>query len=118
MRPYYEDLDVPAGTSYRFQIQMYTGEGSRRDLSDVSAVRGKINYSYEATDSDSISFFCTVDAPSSKGLINCTLSNDQTEGLERRRYLYDIEIDSIVNGHTITERVLEGKVLVDKSITR
>ena len=118
MRPYYEDLDVPAGAAYRFQIQMYTGEGSRRDLGDVSEVRGKINYGYEATDSDSFSFFCTVDAPPSKGLINCTLSDDQTEGMERRRYLYDIEIDTIVNGYKITERVLEGKVLIDKSITR
>lgn len=118
MLPYYEDLDVPAGTSYRFQIQMYTGEGSRRDLSNVSEVRGKINYSYDASDSDSISFFCTVDAPPQKGIINCTLSDSQTEGLKKRRYLYDIEMDYASNGHTVKERVLEGKVIVDKSITK
>ena len=118
MRPYYEDLEVPQGAHYRFQIQMYTGEGSRRDLSNVTEVRGKLNYSYQAGDSDSVSFFCTVDAPPTKGIINCTLSDDQTEGLDRRRYLYDIEMVYNSKGHAITERVLEGKVIVDKNITR
>ena len=118
MRPHYEDLEVPQGADYRFQIQMYTGEGSRRDLSDVQEVRGKINYSYQASDSDAVAFFCTVDAPPSKGIINCTLSDTQTEGLDRRRYLYDIEMVYNSKGHAITERVLEGKVIVDKGITR
>ena len=118
MRPYYEDLEVPQGTDYRFQIQMYTGEGSRRSLRDVTEVRGKINYSYQADDSDAVDFFCTVDAPPEKGIINCTLSAQQTEGLDRRRYLYDIEMVYNSKGYPITERILEGKVIVDKSITK
>lgn len=118
MRPHYEDLEVPQGADYRFQIQMYTGEGSRRDLTSVQAVRGKINYSYQAGDSDSVDFFCTVDAPPTKGIINCTLTNSQTEGLDRRRYLYDIEMVYNSKGYAITERVLEGKVIIDKSITK
>jgi hypothetical protein len=118
MRPYYEDLEVPQGTDYRFQIQMYTGEGSRRDLSNVSEVRGEINYSYQANDSDAVNFFCTVDAPPTKGVINCTLSAEQTEGLDRRRYLYDIEMVYNSKGYSVTERVLEGKVIVDKAVTR
>ena len=117
MLPHYEDLEVPQGAHYRFQIQMYTGEGSRRDLSSVQEVRGKINYSYQAGDSDSVDFFCTVDAPPSKGIINCTLTTSQTEGLDRRRYLYDIEMDYTNRGQKVTERILEGKVLVNKSVT-
>ena len=118
MKPTYEDLEVPQGVDYRFQIQMYTGEGSRRDLTTVTEVRGKINYSYQASDSDTVDFFCTVDAPPTKGIINCTLSDDQTEGLDRRRYLYDVEMVSNTDGYQIVERVLEGKVIVDKNVTK
>ena len=118
MKPTYEDLEVPQGVDYRFQIQMYTGEGSRRDLTTVTEVRGKINYSYQASDSDTVDFFCTVDAPPTKGIINCTLSDDQTEGLDRRRYLYDIEMVSNTKGYPIVERILEGKVIVDKNVTK
>jgi hypothetical protein len=46
------------------------------------------------------------------------LSNDQTEGLDRRRYLYDIEMVYNSNGHPIVERILEGKVIVDKNVTK
>jgi len=118
MRPYYEDLDVPQGSSYRFQIQLYTGEGSRRDLSKVTDIRGSINYSYQAKDSDAVDFFCAVAVPPTAGIINCTLTSEQTDSLERRRYLYDIEMDYSSKGVLITERILEGKVIVDKSITR
>lgn len=118
MRPYYEDLDIPQGATYRFQIQLYTGEGSRRDLSKVSDIRGKINYSYHANDSDAVNFFCAVAMPPTAGVINCTLTSEETDSLERRRYLYDIEMDYSSRGTLITERVLEGKVIVDKSITR
>ena len=118
MKPTYEDLEIPQGVDYRFQIQMYTGEGSRRDLTTVTEVRGKINYSYQAHDSDTVDFFCTVDAPPTKGIINCTLSDDQTEGLDRRRYLYDIEMVSNTKGYPIVERILEGKVIVDKNVTK
>ena len=117
MRPHYEDIEVPQGSHYRFQIQMYTGEGSRRNLSDVELVRGKINYSYQANDSDAVDFFCTVDAPPSKGIINCTLTDVQTESLDRRRYLFDIEMVVNSKGYAVVERVLEGKVIVDKGIT-
>ena len=117
MNTYYEDLDVHQGSSFRFQIQLYTGSGERRDLGLVSDIRGKINYSYQAGDSDSVDFFCTVDAPATKGIINCTLTTSQTEGLDRRRYLYDIEMDYTNRGQKVTERILEGKVLVNKSVT-
>lgn len=116
MSPYYEDLDIPQGASYRFQIQLYTGEGSRRDLSSVAGIRGHINYSYHANDSDSINFFCAVAMPPTSGIINCTLTSEETESLERRRYLYDIEMDYSSRGNLVTERILEGKVIVDRSV--
>ena len=116
MNPYYEDLDIPQGASYRFQIQLYTGEGSRRDLSSVSNIRGNINYSHHADDSDSINFFCAVAMPPTAGIINCTLTSEETETLERRRYLYDIEMDYSSKGSLVTERILGGKVIVDRSV--
>ncbi len=116
MNTYYEDLDVQQGSSYRFQIQLYTGSGTRRDLGLVSDIRGKINYSYQASDSDSVSFFCAISAPASNGIIDCILTTSQTEGLDRRRYLYDVEMDYTNRGQKVTERILEGKVLVHKSV--
>ena len=116
--PYYEDLDVPQGSSYRFQIQMYDHSGGRKDLSNVEDARGSINYSYTAKDSDAIDILVNVDAPPSKGIINCSVTDTQTSKLERRRYLYDIVLDYNVDGYTVTERVLEGKILVDRGITK
>lgn len=116
--PYYEDLDVPQGTDYRFQIQMYDGAGSVKDLSNVEDARGSINYSYTGRDSDAIDILVNVDAPPSKGIINCSITDTQTSELHRRRYLYDIVVDYNIDGHIITERILEGKILVDKSITK
>ena len=118
MRPHYEDLEIPQGATYRFQVQLYTGEGSRRDLSKVEAVRGHINYSYEAKDSDAIPFECYVAVPAKAGIINVIMTDVESDKLYRRRYLYDIEMDYSSGKNRITERILEGKVIVDKSITR
>jgi hypothetical protein len=116
--PYYEDLDVPQGSSYRFQIQMYDGGGSRKDLSNIEGARGSINYSYTGRDSDAIDILVNVDAPPSKGIINCSMTDTQTSEFQRRRYLYDIVVDYNIDGHIVTERILEGKILVDMSITK
>ena len=114
---YYEDLEVPQGSHYRFQIQMYNENGGRKDLSNVAGARGVINYSYQASDSDAINFLVNVDAPPRNGIINCTLTDVQTESLERRRYLYDIEVDYVTpKGIRYTEKILEGKVIVSKTV--
>lgn len=114
---YYEDLEVPQGSYYKFQIQMYSENGSRKDLSNVVAARGKINYSYQAKDSDAVDFFINVDAPPQNGILDCSLTDTQTDSLERRRYLYDIELDYITpHGVKYTDRILEGKIIVSKTV--
>lgn len=119
--PYYEDLDVAQGSAYKFQIQMYTGAGSRKDLSLVQNARGTINYSYQADDSDAVEFSVAVDVPPTNGLINCTLMANQTQTFNYRRYLYNIELDfdtGQINDSAepvvFTQRVLEGKILVNR----
>ena len=119
--PYYEDLDVAQGSAYKFQIQMYTGAGSRKDLTLVQNARGTINYSYQADDSDAVEFSVDVDVPPTNGLINCTLQSNQTQTFNYRRYLYNIELDfdtGLINDSAepvlYTQRVLEGKILVNR----
>jgi len=119
--PYYEDLDVAQGSAYKFQIQMYTGAGSRKDLTLVQNARGTINYSYQADDSDAVEFSVAVDVPPTNGLINCTLMANQTQTFNYRRYLYNIELDfdtGQINDSAepvvFTQRVLEGKILVNR----
>ncbi len=119
--PYYEDLDIPQGSTYKFQIQMYTGGGSRKDLSEVQNARGTINYSYQAGDSDAVDFHIAIDSPPINGIINCTLESTQTQSFDRRRYLYNIELDfdtgeinELGEPVLFTQRVLEGKILVNR----
>jgi len=80
-----------------------------------------VNYSYQADDSDAVEFSVAVDVPPTNGLINCTLESKQTQTFNYRRYLYNIELDfdtGLINDSAepivFTQRVLEGKILVNR----
>lgn len=114
---HYEDIEVDQGADALFQIQCLGPDGEVRDLSDYY-VRGRLNRSHDADSDEGIDFLATIDAPPTKGVINISLSAEQTNRMTRRRYVYDVEIEHYSEDEVNTvERILEGKVLVSRSVT-
>lgn len=113
---HYEDIEIDQGTSVKYQIQCLGPDGEVRDLSNYRA-RGRLNRSYDADSDEGTDFLVTIDAPPTEGLINFSLNAGQTALLTRRRYVYDIEIEYAQDSDQIVERILEGKVLVSRSVT-
>ena len=114
---HYEDIEIDQGADALFQIQCLGPDGEVRDLSDF-LVRGKLNRSWDADSDEGIDFLVTVDAPPTKGVVNFSLNASQTNQLTRRRYVYDIEMEHYSQDSVSTvERILEGKVLVSRSVT-
>jgi len=113
---HYEDIEVDQGASAAWQILCLGPDGEVRDLSNYRA-RGSLNRSYDAPDSDALSFLVNIEAPPTSGTVNFSLNARQTSALTRRRYVYDIEIELQQDSDTTVERILEGKVLVSRSVT-
>lgn len=115
----YEDLYVDQGADARWRLRLLDADASYRDLANTS-VRGKINRSYGADSSEAISFDARIVSPASDGIIDIILSNTQTDSLTRRRYVYDVEIEytDSASGLPYVERILEGKIIVSKSVTK
>ena len=113
---HYEDIEIDQGTSAKWQILALGPDGEVRDLSNYRA-RGSIKRSYEASDSEALDFLVNIEAPPTAGTINFSLNASQTSQLTRRRYVYDIEMELAEDSDTTVERVLEGKVLVSRSVT-
>jgi hypothetical protein len=103
----YEDFDIGQGTDITLQLE----------LVDRSAA--KIRKTHNSSDSDAVSFSSQIASPSTDGVVNLTLTNEQTSALKAGRYVYDVEIyyqDSDLN--IIVERVLEGRINITPSVTR
>ena len=114
---HYEDIEVDQGASVKYQIQLLDVDGEKRDLSDYQA-RGRLNRSYDADSDEALNFLVNIDSPPEKGVINFSLCPQETHMLIRRRYVYDIEIEYKADSDTtVVERILEGKVLVSRSVT-
>lgn len=113
----YEDLELDQGADVKWKLKLLNADGSARDLTDYTA-RGKLNRSYDADSSEATSFNVTFLTPRTDGVFEFSLTNAQTDLLTRRRYVYDIEVEFTEGGDTLVERVLEGKVMVSKSVTK
>ena len=114
---HYEDIEIDQGASVKYQIQLLDINGEKRDLSDYRA-RGRLNRSHDADSAEGMDFFVNIDAPPENGIINFSLYPHETNRLNRRRYVYDIEIEYQEDSDiTVVERILEGKVLVSRSVT-
>lgn len=116
---HYEDLQIDQGTDVAIEIHLVERDGSAKNLVGYN-VAAKMKKTYTSDSADTVEFSTAIPSPATQGIITLGLTNIQTDALEgRRRYFYDVEIsyqDSDEN--TIVERVLEGKVYVNPSITR
>jgi len=112
----YEDIEIDQGTSVKYKIQLLDVGGGRRDLSDCFA-RGSLKHTYGTDSADAVNFLTNIDAPPEQGIINFSLSPQQTSTLTQRRYVYDIEIEYEKDSVAVVERVLEGKAFLSNQVT-
>lgn len=113
----YEDFTIDQGADLALQIELVNPDGSKKDLTGYSAA-AKMKKTYRST--ESIDFTAVIPDPSLEGIVTISLTNLQTDTLSTRgRYVYDVEISFVdEEGNTIIERVLEGKIKVNPSVTR
>lgn len=114
---HYEDLTIDQGTDVSIDVYLVTKTGAKKDLTGYT-VAAKMATSYDAVDSDKVSFTASVVAPADDGIVNLSLTNAQTDLLTtKKRYMYDVEISTTDSDGTIVERVLEGLITVTPSVT-
>jgi hypothetical protein len=117
----YRDLEIDQGSDVKWEIELQQTDGTPRDLTNYTIV-GNANRSYDADSSELFAMGSRIITPSSQGVFEVSLTNIQTEQMNRRRYVYDIEvlyIDSdAVGSPTIKERVLEGNIMVSRSVSK
>lgn len=113
----YEDFTIDQGADLALQIELVNPDGSKKDLTGYSA-SAKMKKTYRSE--ESIDFIAVIPDPSLEGIVTISLTNLQTDALSTRgRYVYDVEISFVdEEGNTIIERVLEGKIKVNPSVTR
>lgn len=113
----YEDFTIDQGADLALQLELVNPDGSKKDLTGYSAA-AKMKKTYRST--ESVDFTALITNPSLEGIVTISLTNLQTDQLSTRgRYVYDVEISFVdEEGHTIIERILEGKIKVNPSVTR
>jgi hypothetical protein len=115
----YEDFTIDQGADVAFQLELAEADGSTKDLSNHT-VAAKMKKSFNSDAEDTVDFEAIVSQPATDGVVVLSLTNEQTDALSTRgRYVYDVELtfqDS--DGNSIVERILEGKIKVNPSVTR
>lgn len=112
----YEDLEVDQGATAKWRVKMLDTDGSARDLTGYSA-SGSLNRSYNADSDELVNFNVQFLTPRTDGILEFYLTAEQTEGLSRRRYVYDFVVSFDEDSATTVERVLEGNISVSRKVT-
>lgn len=115
----YEDLEVDQGSDIKWQVKMLSTDGSPRDATGYT-IRGNVNRSYDADATEKVEFTTSLVAPPTDGVVEFMLTNTQTDAMQRRRYVYDLEVEYVdaTSGLTIVERILEGNLVVSRSVSK
>lgn len=114
---YYEELTIDQGTDVAIDIYLVNKDGSKKDLTGYTA-GARMATSYDADSDDKIRFSAGIASPATDGVVNLSLTNEQTTTLNpKKRYVYDVEISLDSDGDTTIERVLQGLITVTPSVT-
>lgn len=113
----YEDFTIDQGADVAIEIHCKETDGSNKDLTNHTAT-SKMKRNYNST--ESVDFACTIPDPATSGTVVMALTNLQTDALNTSgRYVYDVELSfTDDDGNTIIERILEGKIKVNPSVTK
>ena len=115
----YEDFTIDQGADIALDLELVEVDGSVKDLTGHS-VTAKLKRNFSSDSDDTLDFTAVIASPPASGHVVLSLTNAQTDTLSARgRYIYDVELsyqDS--SGTTLIERILEGKIKVNPSVTR
>lgn len=121
---YYEDITIDQGTDVSIELHLINKDKSIKNLTDYT-VNASMKPSYGADSSEKILFTGIIADPPTDGIVNLSLTNQQTDLLStKKRYVYDVEMsyvsesDGSGNLTYIIERILEGHVQVTPSVTK
>lgn len=113
----YEEISIDQGADIAIELRLTEVDGSKKNLNGYS-VASKMKKSYNS-DSDDTQAFTAIVSNASDGYVTLSLTNEETDALDASKYLFDVELshdDS--DGNTIIERILEGIIVVNPSVTR
>ena len=113
----FEEINIDQGTDLALEIHLINAtDGAKKDLTNYS-VSAALKRGYNA-DSANTTMFSGIISDTTNGIVTLELTNTQTSGLVKGRYVYDVQISHIdSSGDTIIERVLEGTATVSPSVT-
>lgn len=115
----YEDFSIDQGADVAIELHLKEPDGSVKDLSGFT-VLAMMKRTYNSGADDTVEFACSIEDPASSGVVILGLTNAQTDNLNTSgRYVYDVELHfTDEDENTIIERILEGKIKVNPSVTR
>jgi hypothetical protein len=115
----YEDFAIDQGADIALELELVDTDGSVKNLTGHS-VNAKLKRNYNSDVSETLDFTSVIADPPTDGIVVISLSNIQTDSLSSRgRYVYDVELSYVdEDGATMIERILEGKIKVNPSVTR
>ena len=113
----YEDFTIDQGADVAIELHLKEADGSVKDLT-AHTVTSKMKRNYNTT--EGVDFTCVVQDPPTSGIAVMSLTNLQTDTLNSSgRYVYDVELSYVDNNeNVIIERILEGKIKVNPSVTK
>jgi hypothetical protein len=113
-----EDITIDQGADVSIELHLVTISGSPKDLANHT-VAAKMKKSYNSDSASTYEFTTGIASPASDGIATLSMTNAQTDLIKAGRYLYDVEISYFdSDSASVVERVLEGKILVNPSVTR
>lgn len=114
----YEEFNIDQGADLAVELHLINADGSTKDLTNHS-VAAKLKKNYNSDSADTTDFNAIIATPPTDGIVTISLTNTQTDALQKGRYVYDVEISFVdSDGNTVIERVLEGRAQVAPSVTR
>ena len=112
----YEDIAIDQGADVTIQLELTNTNGTPKDLSGYTC-SSQIRRTH--SNDSATSFTPMFSAPRTSGVLNLTLTNLQTNTFTAKRYVYDVELtNQDSNANNIIERILEGQLIVNPSVTR
>ena len=115
----YEDFAIDQGADIALELELVETDGSTKNLTG-HFVTAKLKRNYNSDTDETLDFTTIIADPPTNGIVVLSLSNIQTDSLSSRgRYVYDVELSyNDSDGNTMIERILEGKIKVNPSVTR
>ena len=117
---HYEDFTIDQGSDLDSTIRTSKSRRVNKRSYGILCSAAKMKKNFNRSASDTVDFTASVNEPPTSGVVTLSLTNLQTDELSTRgRYVYDVEISyADSDGNNIIERVLEGKIKVNPSVTR